>query len=55
MAESETSKSALKHYTMWAHFDSLVSRLNNDEIEDLNFEIMSVIRVALKKKRESVN
>lgn len=41
----------LKHVEMWTHFDKLVTKLNDEEIEDLNFEISNVIRDALKKKR----
>lgn len=42
----------LKHFSMWANFDSLASKLNDDEIEDLNIDITNLIGTALKKSRE---
>lgn len=47
------SKSPLKYMEMWANFDKLVSKLDENAVDELNIEITNLIGAALKKKRES--
>lgn len=42
----------LKHHTMWAHFDQMISKLDDESVEDLNIDIMKVIGDALKAHRK---
>lgn len=42
----------LKYQTMWAHFDKMINKLDDDAIEDLNFDIMKLIGDAIKKQRQ---
>lgn len=50
--ETSTEK-PLKYYAMWANLDKLVSKLDDDTVDDLNVEITALIGAALKKKREA--
>lgn len=47
------AKPTLKHMEMWANFDKLVSKLDDDAVDDLNVDIMSLIGAAIKKKRDT--
>lgn len=54
-SESQTQRAQqgqLKHHEMWAHFDKLISKLNEEEVEDLNFDLSNVIRATIQKKRD---
>lgn len=42
-APQETVQAPLKHYAMWANFDKLISKLNDEEVEDLNIGL--VVRI----------
>lgn len=50
--ESPT-KPTMKYQEMWSNFDRLVSKLDEDDVDDLNIEITNLIGAALKKKRKS--
>lgn len=50
--ESAT-KPAMKYMEMWANFDKVVSKLDEDAVDELNIEITNLIGAALKKKRDS--
>lgn len=47
------AKPPMKYTEMWANFDKLVSKLDEDAVDELNIEITNLIGAALKKKRES--
>lgn len=42
----------LKHYAMWSHFDVMISKFDDDAIEDLNIDIMKLIGDAIKAQRQ---
>lgn len=42
----------LKHYEMWANYDKMISKLDDESIEDLNIELMTVIGNAVKAHRQ---
>lgn len=43
----------LKYFEMWSNFDRLVSKLDEDTVDDLNVDIMNLVGAAIKKKREN--
>lgn len=43
----------LKFIEMWSNFDRLVSKLDEDAVDDLNIDITNLIAAAIKKKRET--
>lgn len=43
----------LKYQTMWANFDRMLSKLDDDTVEDLNIEITNLIGAAIKRKRQA--
>ncbi|XP_055309487.1 uncharacterized protein LOC129573201 [Sitodiplosis mosellana] len=45
-------KPTLKYQEMWSNFDKLVSKLDEDTVDDLNIQITNLIGAALKKKRQ---
>lgn len=50
--ETKQPTQTLKHYTMWANFDALVSKFDDDDIVVLNIDITNLIESFLKRKRE---
>lgn len=50
--DQATKEPGLKYQTMWANFDRMVSKLDEDTVEDLNVDIKNLIGAALKKKRD---
>lgn len=44
----------LKHYTMWANFDKLISKFDDEEVSDLNIDLMVIIGQAIRKKRDQI-
>lgn len=47
-----SAKPTLKHIEMWTNFDKLVSKLDDEAVDDLNIDIMNLIGAAIKKKRD---
>jgi len=44
----------LKYWQMWSNLDKLVSKLDEDTVDELNVQFTNIIGAALKKKRESL-
>lgn len=49
--QPQTTRPPLKHYEMWAHFEKMIEKLDDDDIADLNFEITKVVHDAVKEAR----
>lgn len=41
----------LQHYEMWANFDRMIAKFDEDEVNDLNVTLTNAIGCALKEKR----
>lgn len=50
--ELVSAKPTLKHIEMWTNFDKLVSKLDDEAVDDLNIDIMNLIGAAINKKRD---
>lgn len=42
----------LKHYHMWANYDKMIEKLDDNAIQDLNMELMILIGNIVKKNRQ---
>lgn len=50
--ESKNTQAPLKHFEMWANYDKMITKLDDDAIVDLNIELMQVIGTAVKNYRK---
>lgn len=52
-AEPQATLPKLKYIEMWSNFDRMVSKWDENEVDDLNIDIMNLIGAAIKKKRSN--
>lgn len=52
VVEPKNTQAPLKHFEMWANYDKMIAKLDDDAIVDLNIELMQVIGTAVKNYRK---
>lgn len=51
LAVPKNTQAPLKHYEMWANYDKMIAKLDEDAVNDLNIDLMQVIGGAVKAYR----
>lgn len=52
--QAKSTNPPLKNYEMWAHFEKIMEKLDEHDIDDLKFEITKVIHDAVKSSRNKL-
>lgn len=54
-ASGPMAQRPLQQFAMWANFDQLISRFNEDEIEDFNIGATNLIATIIQERRRRNN